>query len=228
MLVGVVLTALYMTRQMIYVFFGNRRTTEGAHESPGVMTRPLVVLALCTIGLSAVLTPAWPWLHSYLSGEPAELDFTRLIQPMLFVSLGLVAAGIGLGVLMYRRAGVTDPLQQAQPALFGFLERKMFLDELYAHTVIALSRMAALLSSWMDRFFWDGLVRLVGGIGRMFGGFSAGFDERGINAGVNRGADGAGGLGRVMSRLHSGQVQVYLGAVAVAVVALLLFYAWLA
>jgi NADH-quinone oxidoreductase subunit L len=228
MLAGVVLTALYMTRQMIYVFFGSRRGSEAAHESPAVMTRPLVVLALCTIGLSAILTPAWPWLHSYLSGETAEVDFARFIQPMLFVSLGLVAAGIGLGVLIYRRAGLTDPLEQAQPALFRFLENKMWLDELYAHTVIALSKTAALVSSWLDRFFWDGLVRGVGGVGRIFGGFSAGFDERGINAGVDEGATGARGLGRLMSRFQSGQIQVYLGAVAVAVVALLLFYAWLA
>jgi NADH-quinone oxidoreductase subunit L len=227
MLAGVVLTALYMTRQMIYVFYGARRTSEPTHESPAVMTRPLIVLALCTIGLSAILTPAWPWLQSYLSGETPEVDFARLIQPMLFVSLGLVAAGIGLGVLLYRRAGLTDPFQQAQPALHRFLENKMWLDELYAHTVVALSRTAALVASWMDRFFWDGLVRGVGGIGRMFGGFSAGFDERGINAGVNEGATGARGLGRLMSRFQSGQIQVYLGAVAVAVVALLLFYAWL-
>jgi NADH-quinone oxidoreductase subunit L len=227
MLAGVVLTALYMTRQMIYVFYGARRASEEAHESPAVMTRPLMVLAVCTVGLSAILTPAWPWLHSYLSGETAGVDFARLIQPMLFVSLGLVAAGIGLGVLLYRRAGITDPLEQAQPALFRFLENKMWLDELYAHTVIALSRTAALVFSWLDRFFWDGLVRGVGGIGRMFGGFSAGFDERGINAGVNEGATGARGLGRLMSRFQSGQIQVYLGAVAVAVLALLLFYAWL-
>jgi NADH-quinone oxidoreductase subunit L len=227
MLAGVVLTALYMTRQMIYVFYGARRTPEPTHESPAVMTRPLIVLALCTIGLSAILTPAWPWLHSYLSGETAEVDFARLIQPMLFVSLGLVAAGIGLGILVYRRAGLTDPFQQAQPALYRFLENKMWLDELYTHTVIALSRTAALVASWMDRFFWDGLVRGVGGIGRMFGGFSTAFDERAINAGVNEGAVGARGLGRLMSRFQSGQIQVYLGAVAVAVVALLLFYAWL-
>jgi NADH-quinone oxidoreductase subunit L len=228
MLAGVVLTALYMTRQMIYVFFGTRRTTEATHESPPVMTRPLVVLAICTIGLSAILTPAWPWLHSYLSGEAAEIDFARAIQPMLFISLALVAAGVGLGVLVYRRAGVIDPLEQAQPALFRFLENKMWLDELYGHTVIALSKTAALVSSWMDRFFWDGLVRAVGAIGRLFGGFSSGFDERAINAGVNESAAGARGLGRVVSRFHSGQVQVYLGAVAVAVLALLLFYAWLA
>jgi NADH-quinone oxidoreductase subunit L len=227
MLVGVVLTALYMTRQVIFVFFGERRTPETAHESPGVMTRPLVILAICTIGLSAVLTPAWPWLHNYLLGETAALDFSLLIQPMLFVSLALVAGGIGLGLLIYRRAGQTDPFQQAQPAIFRFLENKMWIDELYAHTVIAMSKMAALVSSWLDRFVWDGLVRAVGGIGTMFGGLFAGADERGINAGVDEGVTGTRGLGRVIARLHSGQVQLYLGAVAVAVLALLFFYAWL-
>jgi NADH-quinone oxidoreductase subunit L len=228
MLAGVVLTALYMTRQMIYVFYGDRRSSESVHESSPVMTRPLIVLAICTIGLSAVLTPAWPWLHDYLSGESAQLDFSRLIQPMLFVSLALVAGGIGLGILIYRRAGLTDPLQQAQPALFRFLENNMWLDELYAHTVIALSKTAALVSNWMDRFVWDGFVRAVGGIGSLLGIFSAGVDERGINAGVDESAGGARGLGRLMSRFHSGQIQLYLGAVAVAVLALLLFYAWLA
>ena len=228
MLAGVVLTAFYMTRQIIYVFYGNRRTSETVHESPPVMTRPLILLAICTIGLSAVLTPAWPWLHDYLSGESAHLDFSLLIQPMLFVSLALVAGGIGLGILIYRRAGLTDPLQQAQPALFRFLENKMWIDELYAHTVIALSKTAALISSWMDRFVWDGLVRAVGEIGRLFGGLSTGVDERGINAGVDEGVSGARGVGRLMSKFHSGQIQLYLGAVAVAVLALLLFYAWLA
>ena len=229
MMAGVVLTALYMTRQMIYVFYGNRREASAhAHESPPVMTRPLIVLAICVIGLSAILTPAWPWLHSYLSGEAAHVDFGQLIQPMLFISLALVAVGIGLGVLLYRRAGVTDPLQQAQPALFRFLESKMWLDELYAHTVVALSKTAALVSDWMDRYIWDGLVRAFGGIGRAFGGFTAGADERAINAGVDQSVLGTRGLGRVMSKLHSGQIQAYLGAVAVGALVLLLFYAWLA
>src|SRR2546423_4019411 len=91
MLAGVVLTAFYMTRQVIYVFYGNNRGAATAHESPGVMTRPLMVLALCAIGLSAVLTPAWPWLHNYLLGETAAPDVNLLIQPMLFISPALVA-----------------------------------------------------------------------------------------------------------------------------------------
>src|SRR5205807_2035221 len=90
-LAGVVLTALYMTRQIIYVFFGNRRpASEHAHESPRVMTVPLIVLAICSIVFSIMLTPAWPWLHGYLSGEPVHFEIGRLIQPMLFLSLALV------------------------------------------------------------------------------------------------------------------------------------------
>ncbi len=228
MMAGVVLTALYMTRQMIYVFLGNRRTaSEHAHESPRVMTLPLIVLAICTIVFSIVLTPAWPWLHGYLSGEPTHFQIAQLIQPMLFVSLALVVLGIGMGWLMYRGAGEIDPLAQAQPTLFRFLENKMWLDELYARSVIALAHLAARASDWMDRYFWDGIVRALGGVGQFFGILTKGFDEHGINAGVDEATVGTRGLGRVMSHWHSGQVQTYLRAVGVGVLALLILYAWL-
>jgi NADH-quinone oxidoreductase subunit L len=235
-LTGVILTALYMTRQIIYVFFGkSRAASEHAHESPGVMTAPLIVLALGAIFFSVVLTSAWPWLHGYLTGEPAQFDITRLIQPMLFVSLVLVAAGIGLGVAVYRHAGAqdryrpadTDPLEYAQPTLFRFLENKMWLDELYDRTVIAFAAISARVSDWMDRNVWDGVVRALGRIGQLFGIFTADVDERGINAGVDETMTGTRGLGRVMSRWHSGQIQTYLGVVAIGMLALLLLYAWL-
>src|SRR5205814_3289598 len=91
MLIGVILTALYMTRQIIYVFFGNRRAaSEHAPESPSVMTLPLIVLAVGAIFFSVVLTPAWPWLESYLTGHPARFDARLPIQPMIVVSLALV------------------------------------------------------------------------------------------------------------------------------------------
>jgi NADH-quinone oxidoreductase subunit L len=236
-LAGVILTALYMTRQIIYVFFGNQRAaSEHAHESPRVMTMPLIVLALGAIFFSVVLTPAWPWLHSYLTGETARFDIARLIQPMLLVSFVLVAIGIGLGILMYRRAGLEDrhrpaeidPLEYAQPALFRFLENRMWIDELYAQTVIAFSRTAARVSDWMDRYIWDGLVRAFGGLGQLFGIFTTDIDERGINAGVDEATTGTRGLGRIMSGWHSGQIQTYLGVVAIGMLALLLLYAWLA
>src|SRR5216110_1665860 len=66
MMAGVILTALYMTRQIIYVFFCNpRAAAERAHKSSRVITMPLIVLAFGAILLSAVLTPTWPLLHEY-------------------------------------------------------------------------------------------------------------------------------------------------------------------
>ena len=237
-LAGVILTALYMTRQIVYVFFGNpRAASEHAHESPRVMTMPLIALAFCAIFFTVVLTPAWPWLHTYLTGDPAlRFDSGRLIQPVFFVSLVLVAAGIGLGVLMYRRAGLqnrhrpakTDPLEYAQPTLFHFLENKMWLDELYDRTVVAFAVVSSRVSDWMDRYFWDGLVRAFGGLGQLLGIFTTDLDERGISAGVDETTIGTRRIGRVVSGWHSGQIQTYLGAVAIGMLALLLLYAWLA
>ncbi|MEO6871354.1 MAG: NADH-quinone oxidoreductase subunit L [Chthoniobacterales bacterium] len=228
MLAGVVLTALYMTRQMIYVFFGRRgAAAEHAHESPGVMTWPLIVLAACAIGFSVVLTSAWPWLDHFLSGERVTLDFAQLIQPGIYVALALVAAGIGFGILVYRKAAAIDPLERAAPAVFRFLENRMWLDELYDWTVLACARYAARFSDFLDRYFWDGLVRLVGVIGRSLGGLTKSFDEHAINGGAQNASDLTRGLGRALAARHSGQVQTYLGALALGMLALLLFYAWL-
>jgi NADH-quinone oxidoreductase subunit L len=237
MLAGVVITALYMTRQIIYIFFGNRRAaTEHAHESPPVMTLPLVALAICSIAFGVVLTPAWPWLQCYLTGQAAHFNATLLIQPILFVSALLVGGGVGLGVWIYHKAGAedrqrtaeTDPLEHAQPALFRFLENKMWIDEIYAWTVVAWSRLAARFSDWMDRCVWDGLVRGCGAIGQLFGILTTDLDERRINSGVDQTTVGARGLGRVISGWHSGQIQNYLCGIGVAVIALLILYAWLA
>src|SRR5438046_7078359 len=105
MLAGVVLTALYMTRQMIYIFFGNRRTaSEHAHESPCVMTMPLIALAACSILFGLLLTPAWPSLRACLTGEPWQFDIAQLVHPVPFLSRLLVAAVTGLGVASYRTA----------------------------------------------------------------------------------------------------------------------------
>jgi hypothetical protein len=128
---------------------------------------------------------------------------------------------------LYRRIGATDPLQQAQPAVFRFLENKMWIDEFYQRTIIAFASLAARISDWMDRYFWDGLVRGFGAIGQLFGAITAGTDEGVINAGVDETTGGARGLGRVISRLHSGQIQIYLGGVALGMLALVLLYAWL-
>jgi NADH-quinone oxidoreductase subunit L len=228
MLAGVFFTALYMTRQMIFVFGGKRRAAaEHAHESPGVMTIPLVVLAICTVLFSVLLTPAWPWLHGYLTGESLRFDPVELIQPLLFLSLSLVAWGYGIGLLLYRNAGEADPVQRTLPALFRLLERKMLFDEFYEKTVLAWSAAAAALSSWLDRNVWDGCVRLVAALGNCIARNSANFDEGAINASVDQGCDRARDFGGLMSGWHGGRVQNYLRVVGIGMLALIILYAWL-
>ena len=136
---------------------------------------------------------------------------------------------------MYGKAGAQDrdrpaeidPLEYTQPALFQFLANKMWIDELYDRTIVAFSWIAARLSDWMDRYFWDGLVRGLGALGQHFAAVTTSVDERGINAGVDDAAAGARGLGRLMSATQSGQILTYLAAIAIGMLALLLLYAWL-
>ena len=228
MMLGVVLTAFYMTRQMLYVFFGKRRQAAlYAHESPRVMTFPLILLAVATVLLSIVLTPAWPWLHSYLRDETAALDFGRVVQPMLFVSLVLVTIGIGAAVLIYRGAATADPVENRQPAVFRFLNNRMWIDELYARTIVKLSQSAAIISDLLDRYFWDGLVRALATLGQSLGATTSSLDERGINGAVDELTVTARALGRVTALAHSGKVQSYLGIVGLGMLGLLLIYAWL-
>ncbi len=227
--IGVLLTAFYMTRQMIYVFFGQARSAASqAHESPRVMLVPLIVLASCTVIFSVVLSPAWPWMESYLGGDRAHLNWSELLTSTVLVSLILVGGGIAAAYLVYRRVdGAIDPLQRAAPFLFRFLEERMWIDDLYEQTFVPLAKMLARFSDWLDRHVWDGFVRLFAAAGQLTGILTRGLDERGINEGVDEATIGARTLGWSVGRLHSGKVQGYLGVVAIGALALLLLFAWL-
>src|SRR6059058_1125187 len=72
-----------------------------------------------------------------------------------------------------------------------------------------------------------GLVRLFAGLAQAFGVLSKGFDDHGINAGVDETTAGTRGFGRLIAAAHSGQIQAYLGAIAIGMLLLLVLYAWL-
>lgn len=228
-LLGVFLTSLYMTRQMIYVFFGRERSgASHAHENRLVMTLPLIVLAACAVLLSGVVSAVWPWLHGYVTGKPAHLDFSHILSANVVISFVLVAAGIGAGCLFYKGVESSDPLEEKAPSVFRFLENRMWLDELYQATVLGWSAAAARLADWMDRNVWDGLARGVGRLGLITGRITSNFDEGGINTGLDQASDNARHFARLLSGAHSGQVQRYLAALAVCVLQLILLYIWLA
>jgi len=243
---GAFLTAFYMTRQMCFVFAGRYRGGHEAaqddhghshshgdahahdpHESPAVMTLPLQILAACTVLLTLVSTPLWPWLPEYLNGEAAEWNWHHLFNAgtltLLLVSAVVVAAGIGLGWWFYgllpaEKPDEADPLEQQFPEPFSWSRGKFFVDELYAATFVKWNARLGELCDGLDRRVLDLLVSIVGWATAGCAHVAKLFDEFVVNklfdAGcgeVRRGAEAA-------SELQGGQIHQYLRSIGLALV----------
>jgi NADH-quinone oxidoreductase subunit L len=205
------------------------------HESPAVMTVPLIILAVFAILLGFVGTPAWPWFDGFLKGEPAQFNFSRLTESstlgLILASAVIVFSGLGLGWWLYGkrlRKTVEEPdvLQVAQPAIFRLLENKYFVDEIYEATVIRFNAGAARAADFLDRWIWGGVVLLVTwvtlGLSRLYR-FT---DEFVVDLGFDAGCDTLREGGGEMSRWQNGRVQTYLRVIGVALVVLVLFLVW--
>jgi NADH-quinone oxidoreductase subunit L len=262
-LFGAFLTAFYMTRQVFYVFFGNcrlalgkttaseQRTVEHAglpvkehphvelsgepHESPVVMTTPLVVLAAFAIVLGFIGTPAWPWFQDFINGARPSVDFSRLgengVPGLMLLSSILVFLGIGLGWWLYGRKPVPqaqelDPLEQLRPDIFTLLRRKYYVDEIYDWSVVAFNRWWASACAWLDRTIWNGAVQLAAVIVLGISWFSRFFDEYVINLGFDESCRNLTRSGGLLSRLQNGKVQNYLRVIGIALAVLVLFLIW--
>ncbi|HYJ70278.1 MAG TPA: NADH-quinone oxidoreductase subunit L [Nocardioidaceae bacterium] len=113
-LLGAGITAFYMTRVMLMTWEGEKRWAENAdpHESPRVMTVPLMILA----ALSAFggLLLAGDWIVDFLEPVVGPEEHQELPMPALlltFIVLAVVAVGVALSWTMYgtREVPVTAP-----------------------------------------------------------------------------------------------------------------------
>ncbi|GAA1432923.1 NADH-quinone oxidoreductase subunit L [Microlunatus lacustris] len=111
-LLGAGVTAFYMTRLMLMTFFGAKRWERGVHphESPLVMTVPLVVLGAASVVGGLVLNN-WieGWLHPATGGAPAGEEAHPSLLHFSLVGLAtllVVAAGVAVSVALFgpRRA----------------------------------------------------------------------------------------------------------------------------
>jgi NADH-quinone oxidoreductase subunit L len=230
---GVLLTAFYMTRQMFYVFFGEHRgsTADGAHESPAVMTVPLIILAAGTILLSVIGTPAWPWFHAYLTGHTAHAQPIKVdVIAVMLLSTALVAAGVTLGWWLYGRRRIAaeqpDPLETLQPDFFSLLSRKLLIDEAYDKTVVRLNAGLSRASSWFDTFIWGGIVAALSYLMIGIAWLNRFFDEYVVNLGFDKGCSSVRGTGRLLSFFQNGQVQRYLRVIGFALAVFALMFMW--
>ncbi len=108
-LVGAGITAFYMTRLMLMTFFGEKRWRAGVHphESPRVMTVPLIVLAVLSVVAGAVLN-AWiqGWLEPATGAHAHEVSLIPTVVG--WATLAVVAAGVALSWFVFGRRPVPE------------------------------------------------------------------------------------------------------------------------
>jgi NADH-quinone oxidoreductase subunit L len=165
-LLGAGITAFYMTRVMLMTFFGEKRWVEDTHphESPGVMTGPMIVLAVGSVGaggLFAIGGTLEHWLEPVVgSHEEAHLAIPAWV--MTVIVLAVVAIGIGIAYRMYaaRQIPVTAP--QDVSALTVAARRDLYGD---AFNEDVLMRSGQLLTAGLVEIDDDGIDDVSRGLG---------------------------------------------------------------
>src|SRR5215218_203627 len=106
-LIGAGVTAFYMTRLMLMTFGGDRRRWQQGvhpHESPAIMTVPLIVLGAGS-ALSGMLLNGWigGWLDPAVGGEHAPGEEPGLLHfsAVGLLTLGMVALGVMIAVRIF-------------------------------------------------------------------------------------------------------------------------------
>ena len=210
-LLTALLTAYYMTRQVIMVFYGKARWHDHAaehgatgdlhpHESPGTMLLPLVVLAgLALVGgvLNLPFNHTTERLARWL--EPVVASGERTIAPasadIKWVLAGIATAGaligIGLAYLVYSRKRITA----VEPAL--------------------------LANAW---YYDKGVSKFMGGPGRESFDGVVWFDSHVVDGAVNGAGKLVQGVAGVIRKGQSGLVRTYAGLIGIGVVVLLAWF----
>jgi NADH-quinone oxidoreductase subunit L len=113
-LLGAGVTAYYMTRLMIMTFFGEKRWAEGAHphESPPIMTGPMILLAVGSVLAGALLTLIGAGLQGFLepvTGPGVEVG-AHTISPVVLTLITLVVVAGGIAGAYFQYAGKQVPV----------------------------------------------------------------------------------------------------------------------
>ncbi|MEA3209400.1 MAG: NADH-quinone oxidoreductase subunit [Chthoniobacter sp.] len=146
------LTAFYMTRLFVVVFFGRSRSDEAehGHDGPPAMTIPLQILAVFSViagygfiantALGAELTHQVHAIH-----EAGRATLVMTLATFAFV------VGTAGGWLLYKG-------QAKDPVLIPLFRNKFYFDELYEALIAGTQDLLATISRFLDQWLIDGLL----------------------------------------------------------------------
>lgn len=231
---GAGLTAFYMFRQVFMVFFGECRADEHTkhhlHESPPIMTVPLMVLA----GSSLVV--GWLGLPAFLGGNA----FSRWLEPvfghphhglsvaaeigLMVASVSIATAGAGLAYAMYI-AGRIRPETFSDLAgglLYRAVYNKYWVDEIYDVIFVRGTLLLARMGALFDKYVIDGIVDGSAKITTLWSWLMGAFDFRVIDGAVNMVSDSVLEWGSRVRKVQSGSINAYLYAIVAGVVGVMI------
>jgi len=210
------LTAFYMFRAVFVAFYGQPRDRHvHAHESPPVMTVPLIILAVFAliagwVGIPFIGNP----LAHYLEGAEAMVENANLGLEIGLMALSTVVALTGIGAaywLYHRRQPRTveeDPLRGLGP-LWTLLRNKWYFDEFYGATVVKGTLVLADAFRAFDLGIVDGLVNLAGYATVAFSRLQRWIDTHIVDGAVNAVGWVTTKGGNALKYVQTGQVQNY-------------------
>ncbi|PYK30095.1 MAG: NADH-quinone oxidoreductase subunit L [Verrucomicrobia bacterium] len=148
------LTAFYVSRQIIVVFFGKTRSesARNAHESPFVMLGPLMILAFFA------LTAGWQTIAANVLVVPHEGEAVAIVPALAVAAL---IAGAGLAFWIYRK-------REREVLHVDLFRRLFYIDNFYAWLIEHTQELLARMSAFFDRSLIEG-VGVRGASGAAFG-----------------------------------------------------------
>ena len=235
-LIGAFMTAAYMTRCIYLTFFGEARGAAAhhhPHESPRLITVPLIVLAALAVVSGFLNAPGvlkfTEWFEpAFVSNVVTHHDFS-----VITAVVGSIAGLLGIGVAyawFWLNAGPHGVTQRAAPLRAGyrFLANRYYLDHLYTGVIVgSIKGPIARAAYWTNQRVLDAIVNAVGIAMRAVGRFTYDVvDQKVVDGAVNGAGITADESGAALRMIQTGRVQQYaavlFGAVAVIGIALVL------
>jgi len=234
-LLGAALTSVYIFRLIFLTFSGPERLAPEAkrhlHESPGIMLRPLQILAVLTVIVGYVGLPhvlgGGAWFSRLIEAGSGPHGVGQMSAGtailLMAASAGLALAGLLASYIIYVR-------KKGEPArrwagrfrtAYRVVVEKYYLDAFYEKVIVGGALRLGRVASWIDEHTIDGLVNGAGAIIRRLSAVSRAFDEVVVDGAVN----GVGSAHRRLSwglkKLQSGYVYNYALSVVLGIILLI-------
>ncbi|MGA8847682.1 MAG: NADH-quinone oxidoreductase subunit L [Nocardioides sp.] len=172
-MIGAGVTAFYMTRLMIMTFFSDRRWRQDVHphESPALMTVPLIVLAALSVLGGFLLLNGWivHWLEPITGPEP-ELDLPFAPIVLTIIVVAIVAIGVATAIALVARRPVPDTAPTDVSLAVKAARADLYGDAINEGLVVEPGRRLVSGLQAFDRSGADGLFMGGGGATRAIGG----------------------------------------------------------